>query len=119
MPDWMMPELKKLKQLRALTRLGVSEIVKRAIDLLHRQQAERPRDKLDALLSSDFVGCAEGPKTWPTGTSTIWREISRTNMVLADTGYWLALANARDRWHEAAVTASDAWTKRSSSHGRS
>ncbi|MCY4131964.1 MAG: hypothetical protein OXF39_04885 [Nitrospira sp.] len=25
-------------------------------------------------------------------------------MVLADTGYWLALANARDRWHEAAVT---------------
>lgn len=27
-------------------------------------------------------------------------------MVLADTGYWLALANARDRWHEAAVGAS-------------
>ena len=27
-------------------------------------------------------------------------------MVLADTGYWLALANARDRWHAAAVTAS-------------
>ena len=26
-------------------------------------------------------------------------------MVLADTGYWLALANARDRWHEAAVAA--------------
>lgn len=24
-------------------------------------------------------------------------------MVLADTGYWLALANRRDRWHEAAV----------------
>lgn len=24
-------------------------------------------------------------------------------MVLADTGYWLALANSRDRWHEAAV----------------
>ena len=27
-------------------------------------------------------------------------------MVLADTGYWLALANARDRWHERAVAAS-------------
>ena len=27
-------------------------------------------------------------------------------MVLADTGYWLALANARDRWHDAAVMAS-------------
>ncbi|MCY3728539.1 MAG: hypothetical protein OXF97_06045 [Nitrospira sp.] len=26
-------------------------------------------------------------------------------MVLADTGYWLALANTRDRWHEAAGTA--------------
>ena len=24
-------------------------------------------------------------------------------MVLADTGYWLALANRRDHWHEAAV----------------
>ena len=27
-------------------------------------------------------------------------------MVLADTGYWLALANARDHWHEAAIAAS-------------
>ena len=27
-------------------------------------------------------------------------------MVLADTGYWLALANSRDRWHEAALEAS-------------
>ncbi len=53
---------KKLKQLQASTRLGTSEIVKRAIDLLHREQAERSRDKLDALLSSDFVGCAEGPE---------------------------------------------------------
>ena len=26
-------------------------------------------------------------------------------MVLADTGYWLALANRRDRWHERAVAA--------------
>lgn len=40
---------------------STSEIVKRAIDLLHRQQAGRSRDKLDALLSSNFVGCAEGP----------------------------------------------------------
>ena len=27
-------------------------------------------------------------------------------MVLADTGYWLALANTRDRWHETAIAAS-------------
>ena len=54
--------VEKLKQLQSLTRLGVSEIVKRAIDLLHRQQTGRSRQKLDALLSSDFVGCAEGPE---------------------------------------------------------
>ena len=51
----------KPRQLQLLTRLSTSEIVKRAIDLLHRYQSERSRDKLDALLSSDFVGCAEGP----------------------------------------------------------
>ena len=51
----------RLRQLQALTRLSTSEIVKRAIDLMYRQQAGRSRDKLDALLSSDFVGCAEGP----------------------------------------------------------
>ncbi len=54
--------VEKLKQLQSLTRLGVSEIVKRAIDLLYRQQSGRSREKLDALLSSDFVGCAEGPE---------------------------------------------------------
>ena len=27
-------------------------------------------------------------------------------MVLADTGYWLALAKSRDRWHEAALEVS-------------
>ena len=51
----------KLRQLQALIRLSTSEIVKHAIDLLHRQQVGRSRDKLDALLSSDFVGCATGP----------------------------------------------------------
>ena len=51
----------KLRQLQSLTRLSASEIVKRAIDLLYHQQAGRSRDKLDALLSSDFVGCANGP----------------------------------------------------------
>jgi len=54
--------VKKLKQLQSLTQLSASEIVKRAIDLLYRQQAGRPREKLNALLSSDFVGCAEGPE---------------------------------------------------------
>ncbi len=52
----------KLSRLQASTRLGTSEIVKRAIDLLYRQQTERSRNKVDDLLSSDFIGCAEGPE---------------------------------------------------------
>ena len=28
-------------------------------------------------------------------------------MALADTGYWVAMANARDRWHQAAVEATN------------
>ena len=52
----------KLKHIQSLTQLSVSEIVNPAIDLWRRQQAERPREKLDALLSSGFVGCAEGPE---------------------------------------------------------
>ena len=32
-------------------------------------------------------------------------------MVLADTGYWLALANRRDRWHERAVMAGERLTE--------
>lgn len=54
--------VEKLKQLQSLTQLSASEIVKRALDLLYRQQAGRPREKLNALLLSDFVGCAEGPE---------------------------------------------------------
>lgn len=54
--------VEKLKQLQSLTRLSASEIVKRAIDLLYRQQAGRSREKINALLLSDFVGCAEGPE---------------------------------------------------------
>ncbi len=52
----------KLKQIQTSTRLGTSEIVRQAIDLLHRQRAEQSRKKIDDLLSSDFIGCAEGPE---------------------------------------------------------
>ncbi|MCY4546775.1 MAG: hypothetical protein OXC28_00285 [Defluviicoccus sp.] len=52
----------KLKQLQASTGLGTGEIVERGIDLLHRTQTERSRAKIDDLLSSDIVGCAEGPE---------------------------------------------------------
>lgn len=52
----------KLRELRGSTQLSVSEIVKRAIDLLHRQETERCREKIDDLMSNDFVGCAQGPE---------------------------------------------------------
>lgn len=52
----------KLRQLRISTQSSISETVRRAIDLLHRQQVKRSRKKVDGLLSSDFVGCAEGPE---------------------------------------------------------
>ena len=52
----------KLRQLRISTQFSISETVRRAIDLLHRQQVKRSRKKVDGLLSSDFVGCAEGPE---------------------------------------------------------
>ena len=52
----------KLKQIQTSTRLGTSEIVRQAIDLLHRQRAELARKNIEDLLSSDFIGCAEGPE---------------------------------------------------------
>lgn len=54
-------QAEKLKQLQSLTRLSVSEIVKRAIDLLHRQQMRQAGENIADLLSSGFIGCAEGP----------------------------------------------------------
>lgn len=54
--------VEKLRQLQSTTRLSTSEILKRAIDVLHRQHAGQSREKLDALLASGFVGCAEGPE---------------------------------------------------------
>lgn len=51
----------KLAQLQSMTGSSVSDVLKRAIDNLHREQVVRSRGKLDGLTSSDFIGCAEGP----------------------------------------------------------
>lgn len=50
----------KLRQLQSSLRVGASEVVKRALDLLHKEQCEGQGAKTKALLSSDFVGCADG-----------------------------------------------------------
>ena len=51
----------KLAELRSLTGQSASDVLKQAIDYLHREQLAQVCKHLDGLLSSDFVGCAEGP----------------------------------------------------------
>lgn len=53
----------KLRRLQSLTQMSAAEIVRQGIDLLDGQQEDRCRERLDAILSSDFVGCLEdGPE---------------------------------------------------------
>lgn len=44
-------------------------------------------------------------KTWHRNIGDISLSPWARSMALADTGYWLALANKRDRWHDAALAA--------------
>ena len=50
----------KLLQLQSSLRVSASEVVKRALDVLHKEQCEGAGVRIQALLSSNFVGCAEG-----------------------------------------------------------
>ncbi len=52
----------KLSQLQALTGLSASDVLKRAIDCLHREHMASVQNRLDGLLSSEFIGCAEGSR---------------------------------------------------------
>ena len=51
----------KLRQLKSSLRVSASEVVKRALDVLHKEQCEGSGAKTKTLLASDFVGCADGP----------------------------------------------------------
>ena len=57
----------KLRQLQSSLRVSASEVVRRALDVLHRQQCESGGARTQALLSSDFVGCAQGPERLSSG----------------------------------------------------
>ena len=57
----------KLHQLQASLRVSASEVVKRALDALHKEQCEDGGAKTQALLSNDFVGCADGPEVLSSG----------------------------------------------------
>ena len=52
----------KLQRLQLALHANASEVVKRALDVLHKEQCEGRGAKTKALLASDFVGCAEGPE---------------------------------------------------------
>ena len=52
---------RKLREIQSLTGLTTSEIVKRSLDALHKEQVGEPKARLKALLSSGFIGCADGP----------------------------------------------------------
>ena len=52
----------KLLQLQSSLRVSASEVVKRALDVLHKEQCEGGGARTEALLSSNFVGCADGPE---------------------------------------------------------
>lgn len=52
----------KLQQLQSSLGVSTSEIIGRALDALHKEQCEDGGAKTQALLSSDFVGCADGPE---------------------------------------------------------
>ena len=52
----------KLRQLQSSLNVNASEVVKRALDLLHKEQCDGMGTKTQALLASDFVGCAQGPE---------------------------------------------------------
>ena len=47
----------KLRRLQSLTQLSAAELVRLGIDRLDCERAEHDRGRLDALLSSGFVGC--------------------------------------------------------------
>ena len=48
--------------LQALAGLGVSDVQKQAIDCLQRDHLANVQNGLDSLLSSEFIGCGEGPR---------------------------------------------------------
>ena len=52
----------KFRRLQSALGISASEVVKRALDLLHKEHCEGKGAKTKAPLASDFVGCTEGPE---------------------------------------------------------
>ena len=69
-----------------------------------RAAVPRPPRRTCSLAPLSVV-CRMLLRTWRKAIAAIWMKRSASQAVLADTGYWLALANPRDAWHRAAVLA--------------
>ena len=51
----------KLRLIQSLTGMSASDVLKHAIDLLHERQVAHAEARVDALLTSDLIGCSDGP----------------------------------------------------------
>ena len=51
----------KLRLIQSLTGMSASDVLKHAIDLLHERQVTHAKTRVDALLTSDLIGCSDGP----------------------------------------------------------
>lgn len=54
-------QLKQLEQIKQQEQMTTTEVVKRALDQYFQYQKSKKQLKIDNLLTSDFIGCAEGP----------------------------------------------------------
>ena len=52
----------KLSRLQTLTGLSAGDVLEQAIECLHKEHMASVQNRLDSLLSSEFIGCAEGPR---------------------------------------------------------
>lgn len=54
-------QVKQLEHIKQREQITTTQVVKRALDLYFQQHKVKKRLKIEQLLSSEFVGCAEGP----------------------------------------------------------
>ncbi len=52
----------KLLQLQKYSGRSASDVLKLAIDCLHDQQRQSHREAIENLMSSEFIGCADGSR---------------------------------------------------------
>ena len=54
-------QLQQLEQIKKQEQITTTQVVKRALDHYFQHQKSKKQLKIEKLLISDFIGCAEGP----------------------------------------------------------